>query len=416
MTKKPELLSPVNNFETLTAAIEAGADSVYFGLPKLNMRITANNFELNQLQKVVDTCHSQDVRAYLTLNTIVFDTELEEAEALIIAAKKAGIDAIICWDFGVAQLAKKHGLEVHLSTQASIANYEALKFYHSQGFRRFVLARELNLKQIESIVAKIKKEKLDAEIECFIHGAMCVSVSGRCFMSQFLYNKSANRGDCLQPCRREFRVTDKETGIELDVGNDYVLSPKDLCTIKILPKMINAGINAFKIEGRMKQADYVSKVTKAYREAIDFYFANHDKNDFESCYAKFSDEKLKELESVYNRLFHTGFYIADPSLEFTTLGKNTAAKTTKVYIGKIKKFYKRINVAEVLVQSEELNIGDLIAVIGPTTGYKECVVTEMQIDIGKPVTKAKKEDIAGVKLGFEARVNDKVFVIRKNTV
>ena len=397
-----ELLSPINNFETLRSAIDSGCNSVYFGVNQLNMRQSANNFELNQLAKVVSLCHEHNIKAYLTLNVIVFDDELDLVDKIVSSAKDAGIDAIICWDMGVAQICKKYGVEIHLSTQASVANFEALKFYYDSGFKRFVLARELNLNQIENIIDKIKEHKLDAEIECFVHGAMCVSVSGRCFLSHFLFDESANRGKCLQPCRREYLVKDKETGDELVVGNNYILSPKDLCTLSLIPKLKDIGVHAFKIEGRMKQADYVAKVVKVYREAIDY-----DGDDYNG----FVSEKMKILKEVFNRDFHTGFYEEVP-VNALTKEYGSVANLKKIFIGIVKNFYKKINVAELTILTKEtLKVGDKICVIGNTTGYKEQIVNEIQKN-NVSVDSATQKDRIGIKLDFDVRPNDKVFILR----
>ena len=263
--KKVELLSPAGDFASLRAAVENGADAIYFGLKQLNMRAAANNFSLADMKKVVDYCHKNKVKAYLTLNTIIYDDEIKKAEKILKEAKKAKVDAIIVWDLAIMQLCKKLKLKTHLSTQANITNSETIKFYKKLGVKRINLARELSLEQI-------KKLKSDVEIEAFVHGALCVSISGRCFISQSLYSKSANRGKCLQPCRREYEIKDKETGFKLDLGNNYILSPKDLCALPILDKLIKAKIGALKIEGRNRSPEYIAVTTRVYREAIDSYY------------------------------------------------------------------------------------------------------------------------------------------------
>lgn len=259
-----ELLAPAGNWISLRAAIEAGADSIYFGLKELNMRAKANNFKLNEINKVTQECRKHKVKAYLTLNTIIYENELNKIKSILKKAKQAKIDAIICWDHAVIKEASKLKLPIHLSTQASVSNSEAAKFYKKLGVKRIILARELNLNQIK----QIKKES-KIEVEVFIHGAMCVSISGRCFLSHYLFNKSANRGECLQPCRRKFILKDIEENHELELGQDYIISPKDLCTIDIIDKLIKAKIGCFKIEGRMRSPEYVKTVTEVYREAID---------------------------------------------------------------------------------------------------------------------------------------------------
>lgn len=268
---KPELLAPAGNWIMLRAAINAKADSIYFGLKQLNMRMTAGNFELNELKNIAAECHKNKIKAYLCLNTIIYDKEIKELKNILNKAKEAKIDAVICWDFSVISECEKLNLPVHLSTQASMSNFEAVKALKSKfkNISRINLARELSLEQIKNIIKKIKKNKLKVEAECFIHGAMCVSISGRCFLSQHLFSKSANRGECLQPCRREYVVYDPEDKYKLKLGRSYVMSPKDLCALPFIDKLIEAGISAFKIEGRNRSPEYVKTVTEVYREAID---------------------------------------------------------------------------------------------------------------------------------------------------
>jgi len=263
-----ELIAPAGNWPMLRAAIDAGADAVYLGTKSLNMRVTAGNFELSELKKAVSECHKKKVKAYLTLNTIVYQTEIESVRKIITGAKKAKVDAIIAWDFAVINEAKKAGLEVHLSTQAGVANFESAKFYSKLGVKRIVFARELSLEQIKSIILGIKKEGLNLETEVFVHGAMCVSISGRCFLSQEIFKKSANRGECLHPCRRPYKVINEDTGNELRLGNNFILSPKDLCVLPFIGGLIDAGIDSFKIEGRNKSPEYAQVVVKCYKEAI----------------------------------------------------------------------------------------------------------------------------------------------------
>ncbi len=260
-----ELISPVQDFVSLTAAIDAGADAVYFGLKEFSMRAKAKNFNLKELKKAVEICHKNNVKAYLTLNTIVYENELEQIKIILKKAKEAKIDAVHAWDMAVVKEALKLKISVHLSTQASVSNSEAASFYKKMGVSRVILARECSLKQIKEIKKKVK----DLEVEVFVHGAMCVSVSGRCFMSHFLFGKSANRGECIQPCRRKYVVYEPEDKYKLALGEDYVMSPKDLCALPFIDKLISAGVDAFKIEGRNRSPEYVKVVTEVYREAID---------------------------------------------------------------------------------------------------------------------------------------------------
>ena len=266
---KPELMAPAGDMTMLTAAVNAGADAVYFGIGKLNMRAKAKNFALNDLKEISEFCQKRNVKTYITLNTVIYEDEIDEIEIIIREAKKNKIDRIICWDLGVIELCNKYNMPFCISTQASISNSISLDTYKRLGAERVVLARECSLEEI-----KIIRSKTDLEIEAFIHGAMCIAVSGRCFMSHHLFDKSANRGECVQPCRREFKVVDETTDKEMIIGNDYILSPKDLCTIEFLDQLIEAGIDSFKIEGRKRSPEYVHKVVSVYRRAIDLYFNN----------------------------------------------------------------------------------------------------------------------------------------------
>ena len=396
MLKKPELLSPIFDFTSLNAAISAGCDSVYFGIKELNMRINAKNFTLNEIKRVVDICHKNNVKAYLTLNTIIYDSELEKIKKILIGAKKAKVDAVICWDFSVINEARKLKMPIHISTQASVSNLEAVNFYKKLGATRIILARELSLEQIKKI---IKNSKI--EIECFVHGAMCVSISGRCFMSQFVFGKSANRGDCIQPCRRRYLLKDIEEGYELELGNNHVLSPKDLCTLPFIEKLIESGINAFKIEGRSRSPEYVKTVSECYRKAIDAYFEN-------KLTKELKNELMKELEKVYNRGFSSGFYLGKPINEF--IESDNQSKTKKVFIGIIKNYYSKKGVAELKLFTGKLKLNDNIMIQGATTGVIEQKIKSMEIE-HKKINEARKGNEIGIKLDKIARKNDRVFLI-----
>ncbi len=401
---KPILLSPVQDFISLKAAIEAGADAIYFGIKGLNMRAGAKNFELKDLKEITKICHKNKVKAYLALNVIVYDSELMQVDNILKRAKQAKIDAIICWDMAVLKKARQLKLETHLSTQASVSNYESARFYSKLGIKQIILARELDIIQIKKIIKKIKDNKLKLNIETFIHGAMCVSVSGRCFLSQQLFNKSANRGECLQPCRRKYLIKDPEENHELFLGEDYVMSPEDLCTIDIIDQLIEARIDCFKIEGRNRSPEYVKVTTECYRYAIDSYL--------EGKLTKELKQQLKDkLATVYNRGFSTGFYLGKP-IDRWSHAYGSKATTKKEYIGYIKNFYNKINVAEIKVESGSLSKGDNLMIQGPTTGVKESILDEMQIE-RKEATRAKKGDNIGIKLNFKARMNDKVYKIIK---
>lgn len=388
------------------AAIEAGCDAIYLGIKGINMRERASNFSLLELKKIIKKAHEKNVKVYLTLNTIVYDNEVKKIENIIKKAKEYGIDAIIAWDLSVISLCKKYKVEVHLSTQASVSNSLALEEYYKKGVKRFVLARELTLEQIKKIIKHAKNISKKIEIETFIHGAMCVSVSGRCFISQFLYGDktSANRGRCIQPCRREYLVKDKETGKELNVNNNFILSPKDLSTIKFIDKLINAGIEVFKIEGRARSPEYVKIVTECYREAIDLTLSK-------KLTKSKKDELEKRLKTVYNRDFSDGFYMGTPLNEWNnTYG--TKATKRKIFLGKVCKLYKKINVAEIKMQDNSFKLNDTLLFIGDKTGVIEEKITSMQRDVNTPLKIAKKGDNVAVKLNKLPKIGDKVYVFK----
>ena len=394
--KKPELLSPVFDFTSLNAAISAGCDSVYFGLKELNMRINARNFRLNEIKRVVATCRKNNVKSYLTLNTIIYGSELEKLKRILVEAKKAKIDAVICWDFSVIKGAGKLKIPIHISTQASVSNLEAVDFYKKLGAKRIILARELNLEQIIKI---IKNSKI--EMERFVHGAMCVSVSGRCFMSQFVFGKSANRGDCVQPCRRRYLLKDLEEGYELELENNHVLSPKDLCALPFIEKLIESGIHAFKIEGRSRSPEYVKTVTSCYRKAIDAYFEN-------KLTKELKNKLIHDLEKVSTRGFSSGFYLGKPINEF--IESNNQSKTKKTFIGIIKNYYRKNGVAEIKLFTRKLKLNDTIMIQGPTTGVIDQKVNSMEIE-HKKISEAEKGMEIGIKLDKIVRKNDKVFLM-----
>jgi putative protease len=393
----PELLSPVQDFTSLKAAIDAGADAIYFGIKELNMRIKAKNFQLKDTKKVIDLCHKNKIKAYLTLNTIIYDREINKVKKILKKLKQEKIDSIICWDFSVIKECEKLNLPIHLSTQANVSNFQTILFLKNKikNLKRINLARELNLKQIKNIINQIKKNKLKIEIETFIHGAMCVSISGRCFLSQKIFNKSANRGKCLQPCRRKYIIKDVEEAHELELGKDYIISPKDLCTIKIIDKLIKANINAFKIEGRNRSPEYVKVVTECYREAID---------------NGFNTKLLTKLKTVYNRGFSTGFYLGKPINEWSKAYGSKATKK-KIYLGKVLNYYKKVKVAEILLQTKSLKLNDKIMFQGNKTGVIQQKVNSMEIR-NKKINKAKKGQKVGIKTNNRVRENDKVFLFR----
>jgi U32 family peptidase len=387
-----ELLAPAGDFPSLRAAVESGADAVYFGIEGFNMRDSAKNFKLIDLDKIKQIC-GKKVKKYLTLNIIIYDDELKKVDSILKKAK-GKIDAVICWDISVINLCKKYKIEFHISTQASVSNREGALFYKKLGAKRIVLARELNLKQIRAI-AKV------VDVEVFAHGAMCVAVSGRCFTSQFLYGKSANRGECLQPCRKIYDVKD-EDGNELVLENHKIMSAKDLCTLPIIEKIKRLGIKSIKIEGRNRPAEYVLNVVRVYRQALDKKMTRKD-----------IENGLQELKKVYNRGFSEGFYLKVPGKnEFAKDGRFGESYETKQFIGKVRKYWPKIGVAAVYLNSGQLSIGDEIYVKG-TDYLKRVKIESMQI-FHKNVLKAVKGQEIGIKV-FECKKGDDVYlIINKN--
>jgi len=388
---KQELLSPAGSFPSLIAAIEAGADAVYFGLQEFNMRARAKNFKISDLPKIAEICAPEKIKKYLTLNTIVYDNEIGKIDKLIREVKKF-VDAIICSDIAVMLLCRKYKIPFHVSTQCSVSNSETAGFYKKLGAKRIVLARELNLKQIKEISKIIP-------VEIFIHGAMCVSVSGRCLMSQFLFNESANRGKCIQPCRRAYEITDSE-GNKLKVENNFVLSPKDLCTLPFFEKLKKSGAVAFKIEGRNKEPEYVYTVTKVYRRALD---------------KKLSEKEIKqgldELKKVYTKGFSSGFYFKSPTSDDFSKVEHSSAEFSKKFIGKINHYYPEIGVGILKINAGSLKISDEVWIIGRTTGIVKHKINSMQMN-HKSVEKAEKGEDVGIKLPF-CRKGDEIYKILK---
>ena len=405
--KKPELLAPVQDYTSLMSAIKNGADAVFFGIKGFNMRAGAKNFTVTDLSKISKIAKKNNIKTYLALNTIVYENELKKVEDILKKVKKAKIDAIICWDFAVIQIAKKLGIEIHISTQASIANSKTAEFYKKLGASRVVLARECSLEQIKDIRKKVK-----VEIEIFIHGAMCVSMSGRCFMSQFLTGKSANRGECTQPCRRKYLIKQIDGDQELELGESYVMSPKDLSTLEFIEKILDVGVNCLKIEGRNRSHEYVATVTKAYREVIDFYYntQKHDKN-FYLEFKKLKEQLSQKLDTVYHRGKSSGFFLGKPINEWVD-GHGSQATQKKVYVGKVTKFYKKIGVVEIYIQNTKIKIGDTILFQGPTTGSIEAVIISLEKD-HKPIKIAEKGEKIAIKLDSIVRENDEVYVMQK---
>lgn len=401
-----EIMSPVGSYESLSAAINAGAGSVYFGVGKMNMRSrSAANFTHDDLQNITDICRQHGVKSYLTVNTIVYNDELDEVKSLLDLAKKCGVSAIIASDFAVLTYCKQIGLEIHISTQCNITNIEAVRFY-SQFADVVVLAREVQLAKAAAIAQQIEEENIcgprgeKIRLEMFVHGALCMAVSGKCYLSLDNLNYSANRGACLQPCRRAYLVKDMDNELELAVDNKYIMSPKDLCTIGFLDKMLKAGVSILKIEGRGRSAEYVKVTTECYHEAVEAIENG-----------TFTQEKIaawtERLKTVYNRGFWDGYYLGRKMGEWSER-YGSQATTVKEYIGKVTNFFSNISVVEILMETGDFEVGDTLLIEGPTTGVYETNVTEIRVDL-KPVNKTVKGESCSIRTEVLLRRGDKVY-------
>ncbi len=407
-TGKIELMAPAGSFESLQAAIDNGADSVYFGVAQLNMRARASiNFTIDDLPEIVRRCEAKNIRTYLTLNTIIYDHDLSIIKTLLDAAKKAGITAVIAMDQAVIAYARQINMEVHISTQINITNIETVKFY-ALFADTMVMSRELSLRQVKKICEQIEKEQIKGpsgnlvEVEIFGHGALCMAVSGKCYMSLHSHNSSANRGACKQNCRKKYTVIDQETGVEMELDNQYIMSPKDLCTLDFLDQVIDTGIKVLKIEGRGRAPEYVATVIKTYREAIDAYYEGN-----------FTRERVKtwmnELKKVYNRGFWSGYYLGQKLGEWSNVDGSKATQK-KVYLGKGMHYFPKSKIAEFKIDAYDLTLGDTILITGPTTGAKEFQLTEMLVNDEKK-EKAVKGDSVTIPLDFRIRLSDKLYKI-----
>ena len=405
---KIELMAPAGNFESLQAALDNSCDSVYFGVEQLNMRARATmNFVLDDLPEIARRCQEKKVRTYLTLNTIIYDHDLSIVKTLLNKAKEANITAVIASDQAVIMTARSIGMEVHISTQVNVTNIETVKFY-ALFADTIVLSRELSLRQVKKITEQIEKEQIKGpsgnliEIEIFGHGALCMAVSGKCYLSLHSHNSSANRGACKQNCRKKYTVIDQESGFEIEIDNEYMMSPKDLCTLDFLDQVIYTGIKVLKIEGRGRAPEYVATVIKTYREAIDSYY------DGTFSQVKVA-EWMKALNTVYNRGFWSGYYLGQKLGEWSKdPGSNATQK--KVYIGKGMHYFPKSSIAEFKIEAYDLKKGDKILITGPTTGVQELVVEEMMVnDVNSE--KATKGDSLTVKLPFRIRLSDKLYKI-----
>jgi len=405
-----EIMAPVGSYESLAAAIQAGANSVYFGTEQLNMRAkSSNNFTTDDLKQIVKICNDNNIRSYLTVNTILYDHDLHLMKNIVDIAKKSGVSAIIASDQAAINYANSIGVEVHISTQVNISNIETLKFY-SKYADVVVLARELSLKQVKYITNKIKEEQIKGpkgnliKIEIFVHGALCMAISGKCYLSLHEQNSSANRGACLQTCRKAYTVIEKESGFELEVDNEYIMSAKDLKTIDFIDKILDAGVSVLKIEGRGRPPEYVYNVVSTYDEAIRAYIDG-----------TFSQEKLKiwndKLSSVFNRGFWDGYFLGRKLGEWSEVYGSKATKR-KTFIAKSTNYFKNIQVAEFFIESESIKTGDEILITGPTTGVIETIVEEIHVD-GKPVNESVKGKAFSIKIPHIIRRSDKLYRMDK---
>ncbi len=403
-----EIMAPVGSYASLHAAIQGGADSVYFGIGKLNMRSNSSqNFTLEDLKEISRICQEHNIRTYITLNTVIYDHELEEMKQIVDAAKVNSISALIASDWSVITYARSKGMEIHMSTQTNITNMEAVKYY-AQFADVMVTARELQLAQVKAITETIKEQNIKGpsgklvQIEIFAHGALCMAVSGKCYLSLDNLNSSANRGACLQPCRRKYIVKDKESDLELEIDGEYIMSPKDLNTVSFLDKILDAGVRVLKLEGRGRSPEYVKTVAAVYREAVDAWFAG----DYtQERIDKWNDQ----LATVYNRGFWDGYYMGRKLGEWTEEYGNQATQR-KTYIGKVTNYFSKIGVAELKIETHDLSIDEEIKIIGPTTGVYEDKVLEIRLDYD-PVKKAVKGDVCSIPVKELVRRGDKVYKI-----
>ncbi len=401
-----EIMAPAGSYESLMAAIRGGADSVYFGAEELNMRAASSiNFTLDDLRNIVKICREHNVKSYLTVNVVVFDHEIERMHRIIDAAVSSGVSAVIASDLSVINYAFASGIEVHLSTQLNITNIEALRFY-AQWADVVVLARELNLEQVKHIHSQIIEQDIRGphdglvKIEMFVHGALCMAISGKCYLSLHENNMSANRGKCYQTCRKSYLVTEKESGYQLEIDNEYIMSPKDLCTIGFVDKLIDSGVRVFKIEGRARSAEYVKTVASCYDEAV--------KAVSDGSYNEDKIEKWRtRLASVFNRGFWDGYYLGRKLGEWNSRYGSRATKR-KVYLGKVTNYFKKLNVAEIKLENGDLKKGETLLITGPSTGVIEYKVDEIRVDL-KETEKAQKGEFCSIKVDDYLRRSDKIY-------
>jgi putative protease len=411
MKNEIEIMAPVGSWESLSAAIHAGCDSVYFGIEQLNMRARSTvNFTINDLTKIVRICNDSDVKTYLTINTVLYDHDIALMKTIINKAKENLVSAIIASDHAVLAYCKKIGMPVHISTQANVSNTETVEFYAAFA-DVIVLARELTLKQVAAVTKEIKKRNICGPsgelvaIEIFAHGALCMAISGKCYLSLHSHNASANRGACVQNCRREYIVTDKEEGIELAIDNEYIMSAKDLCTIAFLDKILAAGVCIIKIEGRGRSADYVDTTVRCYREAVEAIQSG-------TYNLQKTELWLERLAAVYNRGFWDGYYLGRKMAEWSN-SYGSKATEKKIYVGKGVKYFRKIGVGEFYLESHSLKKGDHILITGPTTGVIKTIVSEIRVD-DKTADEVFKNQAFSIQIKNIIRPSDKLYKIVKN--
>lgn len=400
----PEIVAPAGSMECFTAALNARADAIYVGIGGYNMRASSEAFEEERIRDMISRAHDRGTKLYLALNIIAYDDQLPEIARILDSLADAGADAVILWDMGILKLAKEREYTIHLSTQASVSNIESAAFYESLGVKRIVLARELSLTQIKTAVETAGHRDSKLTFECFVHGAMCIAISGRCLTSQFFSGRSANCGDCLQPCRRKYRITDIEEGDEMILDGHTVMSAKDLSTIDILDQIIGTGVSALKIEGRMREAMYVKTAVECYREARDAVL--------DGSYSESLADTLKErLTHVFNRGFSHGFYFSRPDLDIAD-SEGSLSKYVKDYAGKVINYYKKAGAADVQLEARGISLGDSILITGPTTGALEFTASSIRSPENQPAETSERGELIGLEIPSRIRTGDKVFVMR----
>ncbi|RMD74997.1 MAG: U32 family peptidase [Lentisphaerae bacterium] len=408
----PELLAPAGDLASLHAAIDAGCNAVYFGIRSgFNMRVGARNFAVSDLPRLTRLCHQAQVKAYLAVNTLVYESELNKLERLMGKAAEAGVDAVIAWDHAVIQAASQRKIPIHLSTQASTANSATIRFYYETlGIRRFVIARECSLTHIRRICKNLGDLASQIELECFAHGALCVSLSGRCYLSHHAYNASGNRGACLQPCRRRFRIVEIDGDSEFEMGEHHILSPKDLCTLPFLDQLIRAGIRSLKIEGRNRSADYVHTVTAVYRRTLDQLQEIYGRKNWREQFSTLIKEGLEQLDRKYHRGFSNGFYLGLPNVEDWSENEGNLSSEVKVFLGEVVNYFARPSVAAIRIRTQPLQRHAKVLIIGPTTGACELTVERIEVD-NKVIAEAPPGTVAGIKTPRRVRRGDKAYLL-----